>query len=536
MALDFLLRASWGANADEIDTLVDTDAADWLRAEFAKGPSDLIGYFDSSASIYEQGPRGDYRKLWWDDALSGRADLRARATFALSQILVASGSPSANQDAATRVRMSVYLDVLSRHAFGNYRDLLEEVTYTPHMGEFLTYFGNRKADEDGSRQPDENYARDIMQLFTIGLVELNMDGTPKLGADGQPVETYTNADVQGLARVFTGLAYPEDTPGSRGLTSRPGAGTFGMMEVWPEYHSQREKSFLGLTIPAGTPGEDSIDQALDHLFDHPNVAPFVSRLLIQRFTASSPTPDYVERVATAFATGAFTTPTGERFGTGERGDMQATLAAILLDAQFFDDRPPGPTDGKIREPILRWAQWARSAEVENLIGSNEWRVFNTMPNTNTGLSQGVGQSPSVFNFYRSGFRLPGSASAEAEQDAPELQLVNEAALRGYYDYMYAFVVDNTTRVDRELDSFHATYPTLRSLADDPEAMVDHLDATLISGTFEPTTRQRMIDALELAPLREDRFDEELGLDTDRYSRAKIAVYMAVTSHEYGMQY
>ena len=208
MALDFLLRASWGANADEIDALVDTDAADWLRAEFAKGPTELVGYYDPSASLYEQGPLADFRKLWWDDTLSGRADLRARAVFALSQILVASGSPSANQDAANRVRMSVYLDVLSRHAFGNYRDLLEEVTYTPQMGEFLTYFGNRKAADDGSRQPDENYAREIMQLFTIGLVELNMDGTPKLGSDGQPVETYTNADVQGLARVFTGLAYP----------------------------------------------------------------------------------------------------------------------------------------------------------------------------------------------------------------------------------------------------------------------------------------------------------------------------------------
>ena len=170
------------------------------------------------------------------------------------------------------------------------------------------------------------------------------------------------------------------------------------------------------------------------------------------------------------------------------------------------------------------------------MGSNEWWVFNSQPGANRGLSQGVGQSPSVFNFYRPGFRLPGSASAEAGLDAPELQLVNEAALRGYYDYMFGFVVDSTTRVDSEIDSFKATYPTLRGLADDPEAMVDHLDATLISGTFEPTTRQRMVDALNLAPLREDQFDEQRGLDLDRYSRAKIAVYMAVTSHEYGMQY
>ena len=202
----FLLRGSWGGTESEIDALVGTDAADWLRAEFAKGPTDLVGYYDPSASLYEQGPLADFRKLWWDDTLSGRADLRARTTFALSQILVASAGPGSNINAATRLRMSVYLDVLSRHAFGNYRDLLEDVTYTPQMGEFLTYFANRKAADDGSRQPDENYAREIMQLFTIGLVELNMDGTPKLDASGQPMETYTNADVQGLARVFTGLA------------------------------------------------------------------------------------------------------------------------------------------------------------------------------------------------------------------------------------------------------------------------------------------------------------------------------------------
>jgi hypothetical protein len=175
-------------------------------------------------------------------------------------------------------------------------------------------------------------------------------------------------------------------------------------------------------------------------------------------------------------------------------------------------------------------------EVENLDAANESFVTGRMANSNRGLSQGVGQSPSVFNFYRPGFQAPGSASAQAGMTAPELQLITEAALRGYYDYMYDFVVDSTTRRDTSIDSFRATYPTLRSLADDPAAMVDHLDKVLISGSFEPTTRQRMIDAITLSPLRADMFDADLGLDTDRYSRAKIAVFMAVTSHEYGMQY
>lgn len=529
---NFLMRASWGGSETQIDDLTGTNAADWLRAQMSAPPTDIVGTLRTEVSDRSNSKQG-HRKIWWDEALSGNADLRSRMVFALSQILVASTGPG-NSSVAARDRTAAYLDTLSEHAFGNYRDLLEAITYTPQMGVFLTYRGNRPESNDGSRQPDENYAREIMQLFSIGLTELNPDGTQKTGADGQPIETYTNADVQGLSRVFTGISFRDE---GQGFRANPESDVqFGPMEIWPAHHSRREKVFLGTSIAAGTPGEETVSMALDTIFAHPNVAPFVSKRLIQRFTASSPSPDYVARVSAAFDAGRYTTAEGESFGTGERGDLAATLAAVLLDPQFFDDVAPGPRDGKIREPILRWAHWAKAAQVEVLEGSNEWHVFDNMAGSSRGLSQGIAQSPSVFSFYRSGYRAQGSASAQAGLTAPELQLVNEAALRGYYDFMFDFVVDATARVDSTRNTFKATYPALRALADDPAAMVDWTQTVLISGEFEPTTRQRMIDAISLSPLRDGRFDAELGLDKDRLSRAKIAVYMAVTSHEYGMQY
>jgi uncharacterized protein (DUF1800 family) len=185
------------------------------------------------------------------------------------------------------ITVAYYQDILTRNAFGNYRELLEEITYSPAMAYYLTYMRNQKESASSNRMPDENYAREIMQLFTIGLNELNQDGTVKLGADGEPIPTFDNGDVTGLAKVFTGLApdtgdfdeYNRDIP--EAYEARP-------LVVYPNYHSSSEKSFLGTTIPAGTSGEESIDIALDTLFQHPNLAPFLSRQMIQRLVTSDP--------------------------------------------------------------------------------------------------------------------------------------------------------------------------------------------------------------------------------------------------------
>ncbi|MEM9740946.1 MAG: DUF1800 family protein, partial [Pseudomonadota bacterium] len=330
-AAKFLNRASFGASMAEVNALVGRDAADWLTEQFAVPAKD----YTPEVEIAEAQGKGfkPHTSVFWDKAINGADQLRQRMVFALSQIVVA-----ADESTNDSFQVAFYIDVLQKHAFGNYRELLEDVTYTPHMGLYLTYLKNRAGDPATGRIPDENYAREIMQLFTIGLVELNLDGSPKLDGDGQLIETYDNDDISGLARVFTGLSYPN-------RWANPGPDLIGardFMVVYPQNHSTLEKSFLGFTIPANTPGEMSIDMALDRLFSHPNVAPFISKQLIQRFTASSPAPDYIERVATAFEAGLFKADNGTVFGTGQRGDLKATIAAVLLDKSLYQESEQKP--------------------------------------------------------------------------------------------------------------------------------------------------------------------------------------------------
>jgi len=267
---------------------------------------------------------------FWRNALSGEDVLRQRVAFALSQIFVVS---QANPDIKVRLA-SGYFDVLGRNAFGNFRTLLEEVSLSPAMGIYLSHLGNRKSDLATGRLPDENYAREIMQLFTIGLHELNQDGTVKLDpADGTPMETYGVADIQGLAKVFTGFSWAgPDTSGVRFVDRVVGISDryYLPMQGYPQFHEPGPKSFLGRTIDTTDP-KDSLKQALDILFNHPNVGPFFGRLMIQRLVTSNPSPAYVGRVAAAFANN----------GKGVRGDMQAVIRAVLLDPEATNPPPPG---------------------------------------------------------------------------------------------------------------------------------------------------------------------------------------------------
>jgi len=291
--------------------------------------------------------------------------------------------------------------------------------------------------------------------------------------------------------------------------------------------SELEKTFLGKTIPAGTTGDASIDEAIDHIFDHPNVAPFISRQLIQRFTASHPAPAYVERVANAFETGSFRSVDNVSYGAGERGDLKATLAAILLDEQFYDDIQPTAEEGKVREPVLRFIHWARAFDVGNVMAENEWRLLYGA-GKNTQLGQQPFSSPSVFNFYRPGFIAPGTATGDANLNAPEFQTVNEGAVIGFDNFMLDFVYNTTPRVSDEIDSFVPDYSDEVALVEDPGALADHLNELLLSGRMSPQTKERMITVLNEIPIREDNIDE------DKVTRAAVAVYMAVTSPAFAL--
>ena len=521
----FLVHATFGPSKAEIDALVGTSASTWFKDQLAR-PATLIlpKLLEQSDLNQHVNQRGASNK-WWDGAISAEDQLRQRMAFALSQILVVSAEPGS---LATRpLTVAQFADVLNTHALGNYRTILEEATYAPAMSLYLTYFQNSKGDRETGSVPDENYAREIMQLFTIGLTKLNMDGTPILDEAGNEIETYDNADVSGLARVFTGLAsdngdYRYDTPDTRVQYKR--------LAVFEEEHSPLEKSFLGLTIPAETSGVDSIDLALDHLMAQPETPPFLARQLIQRFTTSNPSPGYIERVATAFATGAYTLPDGSDVGSAERGDLTATLAAILFDREARSEITlHDPTFGKVREPAIRFTHWARAFGIKGTEDTNAQRRL-AIAQIPRFLGQAGYRAPSVFNFYRPGYIAPGSATGEAGLTAPELQIVTTITSVAYVNFMSDYIRGQAPALpSADPTAFKPDYATELALADQPEALVNRLDAIFTHGTLSDETRGRMIEMMNAIPLNDD---DELG---DRDTRVHTAVLMIMTSPDYLVQ-
>ena len=516
---NFMVRASFGASPEDQDNLVDTDATNWLSDQFDLPSTKYLPDLLARANAGEEIKNRDFTAEVWDGLIGGEDELRQRMVFALSQILVVSDKGVNNP-----LALAYYGDILSEHAFGNYRDLLQDVTYSPAMAKYLTYLRNRKGDERTGRMPDENYARELLQLFTIGLVELNMDGTPKTDGNGNTIEIFDNDDIVGLAKVFTGLSLK-----GTAFWDADEDGYYSPLQVFADKHSELEKAFLGTTIAAGTGGDASIDAALDHIFDHPNLAPFVSRQLIQRFTASHPSPDYVERVANAFETGSFTAENGVQFGSGVRGDLKATISAILLDSSLFADTTASPNDGKIREPVIRFVHWAKAFDVTGIDASNEWLLLDS--DDRSKLSQQPFSSPSVFNFYRPGFIAPGTETGSNDVTAPEFQIVHEGATIGFANYMSMFIRNQTWERDDNLDTFIPDYSDELLLADKPADLADHLNDLLLAGRMSAITKDRIISVLDEIPIR----DDPDKTDEDKLSRVHAAVTMAVTDPAYTIQ-
>jgi len=516
----FLNRATFGARQQDINALVGRDAADWLADEMAKSQTEFLPPLEQRFQANNRKlPDDSNSPLTWNAFIQGNDQFRLRTMFALSQIIVASDLVSGG--ATESQKAAYYIDRLGANAFGNYRDLIEDITYAPMMAQYLTYLRNQKGNGFG-RMPDENYAREIMQLFSIGLVELNLDGSVKTNAQGNLIETYTNADVEGLARVFTGLAQAGGEFNGNGAyqnsMSRP-------LEMFDRKHSPEEKVFLGVTIPPNTGGDESISIALDTLYEHPNVGPFMAKRLIQRFTASSPSPDYIERVATAFNSGRFTAPNGRQFGEGVRGDMAATMAAIMLDESLFDGRIEA-TEGKVREPVIRFVHWARAFNVGNVDSENE-RPMRDTSSPDDGLGQHPIRSPSVFNFYRPGYVAPQTESGDAGMTVPEFQIANSVASIGYANFMADYIMDRTSTFD-DSNTFVPDYTTEIGLADNPEALADHLNIYLTGGMMTEENRQNIIDVVSALPLRDDALAE------DRLTRAEAAIFVAINTPAYAV--
>lgn len=528
-AARFLSQATFGPTMEEIEAVVASGPEAWLLEELEKSPSlhleNVLAGFPQDGRFYDErgNPLPELVLLpgvsFWGAAIEGEDQLRQRMAYALSQILVVSFDGTLGRAPQA---LAQYMDILTEGAFGNYRDLLEKVTYSPAMAIYLTYIRNEKADPRSGRVPDENYAREILQLFTVGLVELKPNGQPVTRDDGTEVELYGNEDITELAKVFTGLSFA-GAAFRAPLARVPLASFHSPLEMFDDYHSSEAKHFLGGSIAENTNGEDSIGLTLDIIFNHPNLGPFIGRQLIQRFVTSAPGPAYVRRVAAAFDDGSYTLPGGTEVGSGQRGDLAAMLAAVLFDSEAREAAMlEDPAFGKLREPVLRFTHWARAFQVNSADTRNERAL------RYTGSPELLGQqpygSPSVFNFYRPGYIAAGTQTGAARLTAPELQITNASTIIGYANFLTTYTFESSPKFDRSLPAaFVPDYSPYTALADDTAALLDSLDLILTHGTLASDTRERIAQVI-------DQLDSDS--QPDRLLRTQAAIVMIMTSPEY----
>ena len=495
-AARFLTQATFGPTGNDSDPVMKYGYSGWLDRQFALPATSHRAYWEAAdAAIRAVTPTvgANQEQVWesfWQQALNGPDQMRQRAVFALSQIFVISALDGAvgNEPRA----MAAWLDMLGDKGLTTYRELLEAVALHPLMGRYLSHLRNQKADLVSGRVPDQNFARESMQLFSLGLVRLNPDGTPLL-VNGRAVETYGPDDVNGLARVFTGFSWacpaaPANNcflNGNSGGVSDPDR-AFKPMVAYPQYHSTEVKSFLGVTIPVQAVADPVGDLriALDTLSTHPNVAPFISRQLIQRLVSSNPSPAYVQAVAAVFNDN----------GTGVRGDMKSVFKAIYTHP---DARLLNKTTGKLREPVLRLSAYLRAFPHQTDTG--RWRVGNT-DSAATSLGQTPLRAPSVFNFYRPGYVAPGSDTAAAGLVAPEMQLLNETSVSGWVNFMRDNLTSgvgtyngtvNTVVLNRR--DMQRDWQLEMGLAAQPDALADRVLQKLLYGQASVALRTELIN-------------------------------------------
>ena len=409
--------------------------------------------------------------------------LRQRVAYALSQIIVTSSNKLIYPDA-----MLPWLRLLSQHAFGNYRDLLREVTMCPSMGKFLGLANSMKPGLAGGA--NENYARELMQLFTIGLWQLNLDGSQVLDSNGKPIPSYDQNTVQQVSLALTGWTYAT-APGKVPRTNNPEY--YGApMETRQQTHATTEKSFLGCTLPAGQTVEQDLEGLLDCLMTHPNTAPFIATRLIRSLVMSNPTGGYVQRVANVFVNN----------GAGVRGDLKAVLTAILTDAEARQDIPTA-SQGRLKDAILHMAGFLRAL---NGHFSSDQQITYTFDY----MSQSVLNPPSVFSWFSPLYRVPKSPLF-----GPEFQIYSptDAALRGN---LFHWIL-NASSPDVPID-----LSPFQPYGNDMPGLVEAVNQALLYGRMPAGMKQVLINAA--AP------------GYDARTRIETVLYLTAMSGQYAVQH
>lgn len=545
-AYRFLNQTTFGATESEAGRLIalgdSTNAySRWIDSQIVRQPSLLLpavelAYPDPVPQGFNIASLNATRlERWFANVLRGEDQLRQRVAFALSEIFVVSqvgalqNLPNATAD---------FHDMLARNAFGNFRTLLEEVTLHPAMGVYLSMLGNQKAVSGTNLRPDENYAREMMQLFSIGLVQLNLDGSIRTDASGQPIPTYNQEVIEGFARVFTGWKWdcPTTAPTCTFANTRPqlapalGYNQIKPMRLYAEQHETGSKlvlSYPGValtnaTIPAGQGGAQDLKDALDNVFNHPNVGPFISKQLIQKLVTSNPSPAYVQRVAERFNSDA----------SGQRGNLEAVVRAILLDpeARSAPSGSAAVAAGKLKEPLLRLTQFWRAYEATSRSG-RLGVASNFAGGVGAVFGQAQGSSPSVFNFF-SPFYAPPGEIADAGRVAPEMQLATEYLNTQIANFFWTQASSRTQlATSLAADTMFIDTTEELALAADSEALINRVAERLLGGGSQLSAPLKAQAKAQIERTTVPTTNPTTALAT----RTADAIFFVVTSPEFTLQ-
>ncbi|MGJ8696857.1 MAG: DUF1800 domain-containing protein [Verrucomicrobiaceae bacterium] len=484
----FLVQASFGPTTESIEEVADNGMLNWFDDQMSLPVS------KTQTSMFATGKSWSatlWRHGWWRSAIVAPDQLRHRMAYALSQILVVNTEPG-TVVGDNSLTQAIYYDGYLDRSFGEYRDLLDFVTYSPVMGFYLSHLNNRKSDPSVGRFPDENYAREIMQLFSIGLWELNQDGSRKVDGEGNFISTYDNGVITELAKVFTGMSHSYSLGKVATSFYDPVYGNDYQkpLKVWDEEHEQGEKVlFGGVVVPAGQTGEEDVQQTLDALCEHPNVGPFMARLLIQRFTTSNPSPQYISRVSEIWQR--------------SEGDLGRVVRAIIFDPEARTPNRAGDSRGMVREPLLRLVHLQRAFAKPDSDGK-----YGVQANT---LKEAFGQfamsAPTVFNFY-SPDHSPEGELREMGLFAPEIEIATTGSLLATHDELRnsAFYGHWSSPI---------SYQDEEAMIDDLDMVMDHLDVLLTYGTL-PEDQKALIKG-------------QMATYSSVTQRVQVAVQLIVTS-------
>jgi uncharacterized protein (DUF1800 family) len=518
----FLEQSSWGPTTKSVQNCQNLGSiANCLKAEFQAAPNLYPVPLSTNPGVSATCPHGSPANCFRDNftqysnqitffthALTGNDQLRQRVAFALHQILVVSGVKVMGPSF-----MAPYLNILLTDAFSNYRTILQDITLNPAMAYYLDMANNDKPSADGLINSNENYAREVMQLFTVGLNWLNPDGTLMLDKQNQPIPTYDQTTVEGFAHVFTGWTYA-NLSGSGTADSFPNTLNFAQPLVLYRdqtgvdvHHDKSPKTLLSLT-PNGVPvmlsanndGQNDLQDALDNLFNHPNVGTFIGKQLIQHLVTDNPSIYYVNRVTTAFNTGK-----SFGFGSGNRGDMQAVIAAVLLDQEARGAAKADAGYGRLREP----AQFVLN--ILRILNANSDGILNQMTKS---MGQDIFNSPSVFNYFPHSFTLPGSTLQE-----PEFAIDASSAAIARINFINSLLFSQAS----DLPGTTAELSPLIALAANPNSLINILDQFCLHGFMTNNLYTQLVNTLNAIP------SNQLAL------RAQTALYLFFASGQYQVQ-